>query len=420
VNTCATGTTYCPGLPGQSGQCVSTQTDANNCGVCGNICGVGGVCALGQCQGCSVDGPTPDACEAGGVSRCTNFLTDPNNCGHCGGVCTGSQFCAGGTCGTACTGGTAACFDSALGASACFDLQRSDGHCGNCNTSCAPGVSCVAGACTPPCAVGETLCRVTGTQLACVDTQTDANNCGTCGNTCAPGRGCAQGTCATSCSAQDVVAYYKLDGQPATQGTTQAGSPGGALTLTTLDTSDKSVPGFLGQALLFDGIDDQAQGQGPSVGTGDFTVAVWVNFLDATRQSVLVSQGGYCTATGWLLDMNVLGGGSLRLATSLNGTDNGSVETSAGAFSVDGLWHHVAASVVRGGASTLYVDGNVAGASTGIGAADLTNTLLTLGNNSVGCASGLNANAEMDEVRIYLRALTQPEVVQLAAGCTGP
>ena len=38
------------------------------------------------------------------------------------------------------------------------------------------------------------------------------------------------------------------------------------------------------------------------MGTGDFTVSLWVNFKDSTRQQVLASQGGYCTGTGWVLE----------------------------------------------------------------------------------------------------------------------
>jgi hypothetical protein len=69
---------------------VNTQTDPNNCGTCGNFCGLfeyndlPNLCAMGACC------PAPPS----GVLRpqyvCNGVCTDPDsddNCGGCGNVC---------------------------------------------------------------------------------------------------------------------------------------------------------------------------------------------------------------------------------------------------------------------------------------------------------------------------------------------
>ena len=57
---CAAPTVNCGGV------CRNTQTDANNCGSCGNACPAGQVCTAGACPAAMVCwGPAPDACGGG-------------------------------------------------------------------------------------------------------------------------------------------------------------------------------------------------------------------------------------------------------------------------------------------------------------------------------------------------------------------
>ncbi|KAL4425573.1 hypothetical protein ABPG75_009589 [Micractinium tetrahymenae] len=81
---CPAGFTDC----GQG--CIDVMNNAQNCGGCGQMCGAGRGCALGQCS-CDL-GLTP----CGGA--CASILTDPYNCGMCGWQCSWDQQCWSGAC----------------------------------------------------------------------------------------------------------------------------------------------------------------------------------------------------------------------------------------------------------------------------------------------------------------------------------
>ncbi len=74
--------------------CTNVQTDNNNCGTCGNRCGIavtGQICSTGACQ---CPGSLPTVCSG----ACVNTLTDSNHCGNCTTICSGGQTCSGGIC----------------------------------------------------------------------------------------------------------------------------------------------------------------------------------------------------------------------------------------------------------------------------------------------------------------------------------
>ena len=62
--TCATDQHVC------SSACVSLQSDAKNCGACGNVCAAGQGCAAGACVECTTN---PAACTAAVVAACFNL-----------------------------------------------------------------------------------------------------------------------------------------------------------------------------------------------------------------------------------------------------------------------------------------------------------------------------------------------------------
>jgi hypothetical protein len=85
---CGSGQTNC------SNVCRDLQSDVNNCGTCGNVCGSGQVCSAGACTVVCTGGLTN--CS----NVCVNLQTDVNNCGTCGNRCPTNGMCSSGACRT--------------------------------------------------------------------------------------------------------------------------------------------------------------------------------------------------------------------------------------------------------------------------------------------------------------------------------
>ena len=137
-----------------------------------------------------------------------------------------------------------------------------------------------------------------------------------------------------------------------------------------------------------------------TVGTGDFTVAAWVH-PKQLRRSSLIRWGGSEGQHGWNLEL--LGRGVLQLNTvGAETQENGSVATPTGVIRAD-AWQHVAAVVSRETKQTLLYVNGYAVAKGEIGPANLDNPTasLQLGNLLRG---------ELDEVRLYRRALGEEEI----------
>jgi hypothetical protein len=171
-----------PALTRCGTECVSTYSDPEHCGTCGNSCGPGGVCLGGSCAGECPAGET----NCGGF--CRDLQTDRSNCGACDEACAPDEVCSAGDCAVGCGTGLTDC------GGACRDLQVDPDNCGACGETCDPGQVCSAGACVLDCSAGLTECSG-----ACRDLQVDPANCGTCGNACDPEQVCVAGGCALSC-----------------------------------------------------------------------------------------------------------------------------------------------------------------------------------------------------------------------------
>ncbi|MGC9983125.1 MAG: SUMF1/EgtB/PvdO family nonheme iron enzyme [Polyangia bacterium] len=218
----ATGGTGGSGMVCPSMMCGSTcsdlNTDVNNCGACGRSCqntnAQGLSCNAGLCDttNCTVGwgnctqpaAPmTDDGCE-------TYLNTNATNCGRCGNACGSGQRCSGGTClcdGTSCPNG---CCDGQTCEAYSSQTSLTCGTAGATCGACTGGQTCQSGVCV--CPLGWSLCGST-----CVDEQTDNSNCGGCGTVCSAispstAAPCTAGQClVTLASGQAGPAFVAVD-----------------------------------------------------------------------------------------------------------------------------------------------------------------------------------------------------------------
>ncbi|PIV99657.1 MAG: hypothetical protein COW42_10320 [Deltaproteobacteria bacterium CG17_big_fil_post_rev_8_21_14_2_50_63_7] len=241
------------------GTCVDEwqfESDPDNCGGCGIVCGTNESCQNFECRCPSVWGDT-NYTSCGGV--CTYIGSDPLNCGGCNIECTSDELCISGSCeagtgpndcGGTCNDTSLCCETSIWPGEACVeltDMAYNPEHCGGC-APCGPGEQCrdfacfcdarmpaycdtdgdgidecvslmepaTCGSCTNSCS-GDEMCSdrpgLQTPECICPSSWGDANyidcngvctniaenesNCGACGNTCAAGDVCVLGTCHT-------------------------------------------------------------------------------------------------------------------------------------------------------------------------------------------------------------------------------
>ena len=146
-----------------------------------------------------------------------------------------------------------------------------------------------------------------------------------------------------------------------------------------------------------------------NVADGDFTVAAWIRPRQLRRAGI-VALGGQEWAHGWRLEMPD-NKGVLRLETAgPDNESNGAVSSPPGVIR-DDAWQHVAAVVRRGEAETrLYVNGYPV-AKGKIRSANLDNPKVDLYLGRIPNAQQFRG--ELDEVRVYRRALSEAELEAL-------
>jgi hypothetical protein len=162
------------------------------------------------------------------------------------------------------------------------------------------------------------------------------------------------------------------------------------------------------KAVSLDGDGDAlvvARSYAMNVGEDDFTVAAWIHPQELRRAGI-VGLGTLSWSHGWYLDVD--GKGSLRIETAgPDSTPNGTVSSPPGVV-VANAWQHVAAVVRRRENETrLYVNGFPV-AKGQIGPASLDNLKVDLHLGRI--PGGPSFRGELDEVRIYRRALDEAEI----------
>jgi hypothetical protein len=190
---CDPGYADCDGNP-NNGCEVHTDVDKDNCGTCGHGCVVAngtaactsGVCSIAQCNN------GYDDCDKNPANGCEiNINTNPNNCGTCNAPCSfpnANPICIGGMCGIgSCGAGWGDC-DNTLSTGCETNTNTSTNNCGTCGHACTlpnANPACTNGACTiQSCKAGFADCDHAPDSGCEIDTDNDPKNCGGCGKEC--------------------------------------------------------------------------------------------------------------------------------------------------------------------------------------------------------------------------------------------
>ena len=210
--------------------------------------------------------------------------------------------------------------------------------------------------------------------------------------------------------AQDIstglIGHWKLD---ETSGTTafDSGSGGNDGTMTGgLDAGTDSVSGKINTALTFNGSSDYIDtNYNTDFSTGGYTLTAWAKTSAAAPQRILSKLTGINNQKWAMLESGNfecgLHDGALQ-ASSVTGNFN------------DDSWHFFAC-VVDGSNITAYVDGIAGTADTHDDTLTTNSTDWNIGRNNAGNEYW---DGEIDDVRIYSRALTTEDIAALASGAT--
>jgi len=206
-------------------------------------------------------------------------------------------------------------------------------------------------------------------------------------------------------TAPEVVAFYRFDESAGASAADSSGNPGGGPAA--LIGGASFAAGRKANAVKLDGSSGYARLPSGLLGNvRDFTVAVWVNLVANTQWSRIFDFG---SGTGSYLFLTPRSGaGGLRFAITTGGAGAEQQINTATPLAT-GAWKHVAVTAT-GGTGILYVDG-----------AEVGRSAITLTPSSLGATAGTFIgksqyandpllNGQIDELRIYSRALSATEV----------
>lgn len=219
-------------------------------------------------------------------------------------------------------------------------------------------------------------------------------------------------TTAPDVAASDLVAHFPLEGGETMIvdqvsgliGTCRGTCPAVALT--------PSPNG--GSATAFDGVDHcYVVADDPMLRPATFTIAVWARH-DAVRNDSMIGKVlGPLALEGNSFQLETGDGGVWPADAAVFSTGSGTNEflVQLGLLPAAGVWHHYAGTF-DGSQKQLYVDGMLVGTSAGTVGYDS-------GELTIGCDKNLLDqqywDGDLDDVRIYRRALTGAEITDLAS-----
>jgi len=214
----------------------------------------------------------------------------------------------------------------------------------------------------------------------------------------------------------NLVLHYKFDGNA-------SDSSGNGYNGVVLG-SPTYIAGPSGQAMSFDGVFDYVAIDGLSyaeTGMTEVSVAAWIRTESEDNQII----ASFDRSEYWRLEINGEGAEEGRIAWDVM-THDGQADLGGASRVDDGQWHHVAG-VFDNGATVLYIDGkidvmaNVAGT---IGTGDLRYGFVGDRSEATEVDGDKNTppwmfEGDIDDLRIYNRAVPQAEIANLAGMAVG-
>jgi hypothetical protein len=220
----------------------------------------------------------------------------------------------------------------------------------------------------------------------------------------------------------NLVAYYPLDEGDGNDTEDFAGDHNGILA----DDVSWITPGFVGSSAIHvphtagSRVDinnwNPVGNWDPDANTGDLTLAVWAKWAGKTgeTQGLIGKRDDFWDANSRMFGLEIT---AWPFATTSMLALRGNTDVASGNITMDrylGRWTHLAATV-DGNAATLYINGEEVASGT------FTFDPNTDASMAIGNVCGVNAgnttqtfNGDLDEVRIYNRALTAAEVAYIA------
>lgn len=219
-----------------------------------------------------------------------------------------------------------------------------------------------------------------------------------------------------------LVGHWTFDGSKMTSNVTDS-SVSGANGFLRNFTATTTTTGKLGQALQFDGVNDNVFIPNPSAddfGTGPMSVSAWVKSASTTAfMEVADNKTAGTNNAGFNLQIdNTVGGSGGAFFRIANGSAQAAAADCGSTCEVeDNQWHHIVGVLERGVSNDilyLYFDGVLKVTNAGVTAGwNISSSQdLILGAYLNGTNLG-NLDGSLDDVRLYNRSLSSDEVKQL-------
>ncbi|MCU0913730.1 MAG: hypothetical protein MUC88_04095 [Planctomycetes bacterium] len=210
----------------------------------------------------------------------------------------------------------------------------------------------------------------------------------------------------------NLVGWWKLDNEKAGLAVDCSGYDNYG----TLTGNAKFVAGYFGDALAFDGMDDSADcGASASLSqVSSVSVAAWINVAALAAERRVVSNHNNSNG-GYKLTLHSTNVPEFEVRTTANGaTVNRNV--AGGTAVVANTWYHLVGVYDRGKAIRTYVNGKLDRELVTANLAGVSNGVFRIGRESH--TAGNWWYGQLDDVRVYHKALTEAEIQKVMQGDT--